>query len=250
MTDPRIHERRVQVAREKGQFRRRVILASLLLAALVTGGLLIVHSSLLGARHVVVIGASHTSRAAVVRVAGLEKAPPLVDLSPTAIARRVESLPWVSGADVSISFPTTVRISVTERTPVADVHSASGGWALCDATGRVLAHYALRPPGFPYIVDPAGAPPPGRWLGGRLDALAAMAASMPESMVTTISSLAFGPGGVTARLADGRTALFGSLADPAQKFLSLATVLARADLNGIKVIDLRVPADPALLTRA
>lgn len=238
------------MAREKGRYRRRLLFAGLLAASALAGALALLHSSLLGARHVVIEGDSHTSRSQLLRAAGLEGSPPLADLSPGAIARRLEALPWVKAAAVAISYPQTVRLSLTARTPVAAVHSAAGGWALCDATGRVLARYRLRPPGFPYVVDPAGAPAPGRRLGGRLDALAAMAASMPESMVGTVTDLYWGPLGATATLADGKTVLFGSASEPGQKFVSLATVLARADLAGINVIDLRVPADPALLTKA
>jgi cell division protein FtsQ len=250
VTDPRIHERRVKVAREKGRLRRRVIIASLVVVAGIIGSLFLLHSSFFGARHVVVEGADHTPVAAVLSASGLEKAPPLVDLSASGIKSRLEALPWVKSATVVISFPQSVRIELKERVPVAVSHAASGGWVLVDRTGRVLAHLSRRPGGYPYVADPAGAPLPGKWLGGREDSLSAMAAVMPESMVRQVSELTWGHPGAEAILSDGRVALFGSADQLEQKFVSLATVLARADLVGIKVIDLRVPSDPALLTKA
>lgn len=227
-----------------------MLIASLVVVLLLVGGLFFLHSSLLGARHVVVEGAEHTPVAAVLSTAGLENDPPLVDLSASGIAKKLDTLPWVKSAAVEISYPDSVHIQLTERVPVAVSHAAAGGWALLDRSGRVLAHLAARPAGYPYVVDPAGAPAPGQVLGGRLDSLASMAAAMPESMVNSVSELLWGRPGAEAKLANGDLALFGSAAQAEQKFVSLATVLARADLAGIKVIDLRVPSNPALLTKA
>lgn len=247
MTDPRIHERRVLVAREKGRFRRRLLGAGLVLALLVAGGLALVHSSFLGARHVEVSGSAHASHAAVVRRAGLDGSPPLVDLSAPVIARRVETLAWVEKASVSLAWPSTVRIHVTERVPVGYVRAAAGGWAVTDRTGRVLEDVASKPAGLPEISSQLAAPAVGRWLPARLATLAAAAAVMPQSMVSRIVDLQWGPEGIEAALPGKITAVFGNSSLLHDKFVALATVLARMNLSEIVTIDLQVPSSPALL---
>lgn len=247
MTDPRIHERRVLVAREKGRRRRRVLAGVLVLAALAGGGLALVHSSLFGARHVEVTGSPHVARSEVVAVAGLAGAPPLVDLSPAAIARRLERLPWVETASVSLSWPTTVRIAVVARTPVAALR-AGGGWAVVDPTGRVLEDVASRPSSLPVVsAGDVPVPPPGGSLPRSVAALARVAAVMPESMVPEVTAVTLGRGGIVLQLADNMRALLGNTSLLRDKFVALKTVLVRADLSGISVIDLQVPSAPVLL---
>jgi cell division protein FtsQ len=151
VTDPRIHERRVLVARQLGRRRRRRIVVAAVLVTLGLGGLALVHSSVFGAKNVEVSGDRHTPRAAVLRAAGLIGAPPLVDLDAAAIASRVDRLPWVASATVDISWPSTVSIRLKERVPVAAVQLAAGGFAICDPTGRVLEDVATRPPSLPLV---------------------------------------------------------------------------------------------------
>lgn len=246
MTDPRIHERRVQVAREKGRLRRRAIVVGLAVASLLLAGLALVHSSFFGARHVELEGAAHTSYPRVVAAAGLRGAPPLVDLSAAVIARRVEALPWVEKAAVALEWPSTVRIELTERTPVAVVRGGTG-YALVDRTGRVLEDLASRRAGLPYLLSSGALPSPGGRLSGHGPALAAVAADMPESMVNEVTALGWTRQGATVRLRDGIVALIGSPQAVGEKFVSLATVLAKADLSDIGTIDLRVPSDPVLI---
>ncbi len=246
MTDPRIHERRVRVARETGRRRRRAILASLALALVVAGGFALVHSSLFGARHVEISGPAHASHTEVVRVAGLEGAPPLVDLSAALIARRVETLPWVQTATVSLSWPTTVHIRVTGRIPVALVAVASGGYALVDPTGRVLEDVATKPAGFPTIAVSGSIPRPGGDLNRDGASLARVAAATPQSMVSEIAVIARGPLGIEVRLPGKLVAVLGNDTLLADKFVALKTVLTRVDLRGVTTIDLRVPSAPVL----
>ncbi|MGH9299506.1 MAG: cell division protein FtsQ/DivIB, partial [Acidimicrobiales bacterium] len=159
--------------------------------SLCTGGFALVHSSLLGARHVEVTGASHTPRAEVLSAAGLVHPTPLADLSAPAIASRVETLPWVKTADVNISWPETVSIKVNERVPVAvmalpasgrDNSSRSPRFAVCDPTARILALTSGRIAGLPMMapLGETGQPTPGRFLGGDAPSLASIAAAMPE----------------------------------------------------------------------
>ena len=248
MTDPRIHERRVVVAREKGRHRRRYLLVGVVIVLLASGGFALVHSSVLGARHVEVSGLGHTSYSAVVKAAGLEGAPPLIDLSTSVIAERVEALPWIDTASVSLSWPTTVHIRLVERTPVAFIRSGSGSWALLDPSGRVLQDVSVKPSRLPFLESSAAASAPGHRSSATLSTLAHVASAMPQSMVREISDVRWGHvQGVVADLSSRRVAILGTPALLHDKFVALATVLAHGDLSGIRTIDLRVPSAPLLL---
>lgn len=254
MTDPRIHERRVKVARDNGRRRRRRVLAGLVVLGLAGAGFALVHSSVFGARHVRVSGAPNVTRSSVVAAAGLQGAPPLVDLDPSALAARVEHLPWVLTAAVRIAWPSTVAIRLTERIPVAVVAApGTDSYAICDVTGRVLEIVHGRPASLP-LVQLVGAltgpGAPGTSLPAKDRQELQVAAEMPESMVAEVTELTLTAAGAVADLTDHLTAIIGPAADLRQKFVSLATVLAHGDLSGISSIDLRVAAAPVLIPAA
>lgn len=238
------------MAREQGRRRRRILLALVVCGALAGSALALLHSSVLGARHVEVSGSAHAPYATVVKVAGLEGAPPLVDLSAERIASRVEQLPWVEHATVAFSWPSTVRIRLTDRTPVAVVSAGAGRFAVADPTGRVLEILTTRPSGLPLIVTGREPPAPGHLLKGAGAILAKVAATMPESMVREVTDLRYASKEVVADLSNGLVAVLGGPSLLRDKFVALATVLAHGNLAGIGTIDLRVPGAPVLIRKS
>jgi len=247
VTDPRIHERRVRVERERGRRRLRILLGTILAAGLIAGTLAVLHTSLFGARSVLITGAAHTPRGEIIHVTGLYREPPLIDLNTTAMARRLDRLPWVASASVKLDWPSTVAISLTERTPVAASVLPSGRYAVLDASGRVLADERSRPAALA-LVEPSRTPgDPGSSLGASARSLLAAAAALPVSLLPQVDQIAVSRSdGVVVRLAGGREAVVGDDEALAQKFVSLATVLRRVNLTGISGIDLRVPTSPVL----
>jgi cell division septal protein FtsQ len=243
------------VARQHGRRRRRRILAALAVACLLSGGLALVHSSVFGARHVRVTGASSLTSSSVLAAAGLQGDPPLIDLDPAAIAARVEHLPWVLTAAVRVAWPTTVAIHVTERIPVAAVMLAGqrSSYAICDVTGRVLEIVPTRPESLPVLVlagAGAGSPgAPGSSLPARDRPELEVASAMPESIVHSVTVVTATSLGAVVKLKDHLTAIIGDATGLSQKFVSLATVLAHHHLTGISAVDLRVPAAPVLIPK-
>jgi hypothetical protein len=139
--DPRIKERRTAVVRQAGRRRRRILLIALAVVALAVGAWCFLHTKVLAARVVTVVGSVHTPDAEIVAAAGLGGHPPLIDVDTGAVAAKVEQLPWVATAAVSRDWPDGVRIVVTERTPVAAVSATApagsgttGGAAAAGAT--------------------------------------------------------------------------------------------------------------------
>jgi cell division protein FtsQ len=244
--DPRITERRVGVARAAGRRRLKGLVAALVVVALGAGLFALAHSPLVSARLVTVSGARHTTTAEILAAGGLAGDPPLIDINTLAAAHAIERLPWVKTASVSVSFPSSARVVVTERHAVAVVGRKPGGEALLDVTGRVLADVPGHVAGLVTIEGLAPPPAPG---GRERDAAAllATAAALPASLVARVVALRVERGlGVVAVLRGAPRAILGSDSELAEKMVALATVLSRVSLQGIATIDLRAPSDPVL----
>ena len=210
MIDPRIRARRVGVERQRGR-RRLGVLAGVFVAAGLTAGTLgLLHSPLFGARTVVIAGAVHTGRGEILKVTGLDREPPLIDVNTAMMQRRLERLSWVSTASVHVDWPSTVSVAVVERIPVAASVLPSGGYALLDATGRVLSRQALRPTGLPLVGVPRPPGLPGSSLGAAARPLLTAAAALPVSLVAHVNDIvASGGDGIVVRLTGGMTAIVG-----------------------------------------
>src|SRR5688572_24483176 len=98
-----------------------MLLAGVAVACVRGAGMAASHSALLDVDHVQVLGATRTAQADVIRAAGLDRHRYLIELDGGKIARRVEGLPWVEDARVERRWPGTVRVTVSERTPLASV---------------------------------------------------------------------------------------------------------------------------------
>lgn len=252
--DPRIRARRATVARGRGR-RRRVAAAVVATVVVVAGALLAAaHSSLLGVHRVRVSGAVRTGAASVVRASGLGSHPPMIDVNGARVARRVEALPWVRTAAVSLSWPSTVVVRVVERVPVAQMRTRAGSWAEVGSGGRVLV-VAKRPAsGLLAVtgVDPPAAP--GRRASPQLAGALAVASALgpdldPRVSVVTVTaggdlslSITQAPGAPSAVA----TVALGPPTELAAKLEALRTLAAEVDLRGVRSIDLRVPQVPAL----
>jgi cell division protein FtsQ len=116
------------------------------------GGLswVVLGSSWFAARSVQVVG-THEVPAEVVRaVAGVPLGTPMLRLDTKAIGTRVAAVPRVASVQVRCNLDGTVRIEVTERTPVAFVRRGDGV-RLVDATGTDYATVPTEPPGLPEL---------------------------------------------------------------------------------------------------
>lgn len=246
--DPRMQARRDDVARRetRRRMRRAVVVATLVMLVGVAWALL--HSSLLSARVVTVSGSAHTPDAAVVAAAGLADHPPLVDVSTAAAAAGVERLPWVERATVVRQWPDGVRISVVDRSAVAVVAepAPAQGWALIDASGRVLADVAQRPSGLMEVAGPSPPGAPGTRVPGLRGALA-VSSTLPAAFAGQVTEVAEGSGaGITLHLTSPLTVYLGSSTDLHAKYEDVAALLAGAPLASGEVVDVSAPAAPVV----
>jgi cell division protein FtsQ len=248
--DPRIKRRRIEVKREEGRKRLRILLGSVGAIALAVGVVGATRSPLLDVDHVVVTGAEHTSVDAVTARGGLAGHPQMIDVGTGRVARRVQSLPWVATATASRQWPATVKVVLTERRTIALTAAAGGGWAQVDATGRVLEVGMTGPQGLPIVVGIA----PARQAGSRLSpagriAMQVAAALPPELRTVTGEVAALPDGEVELHVAPAGTIRLGDTSQLADKLSSAVTVLSGLTPKSWKVLDVRVPRAPVLTRR-
>lgn len=245
---PRIGRRRAQVARDRGRRRLRAAVAGCVVFGIGAGALLLLHSPFLSARHVTVEGADHTALSLVVRTAGLQGHPPLIDVSSGAASRRLEALPWVGRAVVRRRWPDSVTVEITERQPVAvTAAEAPATWALIDATGRVLQWQATRPAGLPLLVSPVRAGPAGSRIGPAAVPGLAVVQAAQSALDEAVVQVTVGTSGMVTMLLPGSVeAVMGQSDALGPKMAALRSVLAGAPPAGPETIDVTVPGEPTV----
>jgi cell division protein FtsQ len=245
--DPRIRERRVAVKRDEGRRRLRLLVAGASVLAVVAVVYAVVRSPLLDVDTIRVRGASNTPPAEVARAGGLDRHPQLVDLDHAKVAARIETLPWVQRATVVRRWPGTVEVTLLERTPLAAVPGDGGGWAMVDATGRVLEVDGEAPAGMPTITAPVAAPPPGSRVSTSTRGALLVLESMPGSLTTRITGIEVDDQGeLKLRFEGAPPVRFGPPTSVRPKLVAVATLLSRTNLKGATGVDVRVPTAPVL----
>jgi len=250
--DPRFRRRWVEVRREEGRRRFRVLLAVTAVVALGCGAWAATDSVLLDLDQVVVQGAVRTTPEEVRFASGLRPGEPMLDVDEGAARRGVEALPWIGDASVRRQWPGRVRILVNERAPVAATEAQPGAMALIDNTGRVLDWVPEPPSGLPVLagLPPAGAP--GTTLAADGVATLQVAIALPAELRTRISGLAPAPGDggeVELRLDPEGMVRLGPPDDLDRKFTAIRAVLTQVDLRNLAVLDVRRPENPVLTRR-
>lgn len=253
--DPRIRRRRVEVGRDEGRRRLRLLLVGLAVVGLAVGAYGITRSPLLDVDDVVVQGTARVPHAEVVRTAGLSGRTAMVDLDGPTIARRVERLPWVEHAEVTKEWPGRVRIDVVERTPVAAVSVAAppgqpARWVLADVSGQVLDSAPAPAAGLVQVLTTQAPGAPGSSLAPATRAAVALAASFRSPLEGRVGRIVIGANGDLELTLDDRIqVLFGSPGEADRKLVALTTLVDRVDLKTAKSIDVRVPSSPVLTRR-
>jgi cell division protein FtsQ len=223
--------------------RRRNLVISL---GVLTGFVLLllgaVMSPLLDIEQIQVVGAGSAEHEAEIRRAsGLEVGDPIVTFLPGSTTHKVDDLPWVATAHVSRDLPNIVRITVTERDPVAWVKAGSRALVV-DGTGRVLWRADAPPAGLPELLGVADVSGPGGLV--RPVVLPATAAALGADLGSRTASVQLDDGTMTVQVGDGPQLRFGAPTQVAAKARVAAAVLAALGGNTVAYIDVTVPAAP------
>lgn len=251
--DPRIEERRLDVARRAGRRRLAWVCAGAGVVAAVGIVLAVLHTPWMSAQVLMVTGKHpNTPTAAIEAATGLEGHPPLIDVNTGAVAARVERLPYVAAAQVHRQWPDGVNITVTERVPAVQMAGPKTGWSILDAHGRTLGVVPAQAPGLVVVivVGPSGDVPPapvGQALGPQAAAALTVWHTLPRAFAAQVVVVTEAANAtVSLYLNSGLTVLLGTTDDLSAKYEDVAAIIAHATLTGAKTIDVTVPQSPTV----
>lgn len=224
--------------------RRAWAVGAVAFAVIGTAGFFLSRSSVFHVRHVDVAGAAHRSRADIVRLSGVTGATNALWLDERGVELRLEQDPWIASATVSTSFPWTVHVEVTERTPSAVVDRGTD--RLLVATDGTPLGLAGRVFGLPLIVMPPagaleGAPP------SLQPAARAIGALPPEILARVRQVIVSLDGTLELRLQGGPRVEFGPATEIAAKARAIASILAWSDdeAQPLATVNVVSPGAPA-----
>lgn len=232
-----------QRRRHAGRRRRWRMVALVLVVAVVVGACawLLLASPYLLAERTRVEGAGEVGQARVSSAADVPAGVPLARVDLDAVRQRVEAIPAVESADVSRSWPHTVRVQVTPRTPVATVEGGrapEGQVAVLDGAGVTFAAAPAEAEGLPVVrladgVDAEGVSEAAKVVSALPADLGARVATVD---VASVDEVVLG-------LRGGRTVQWGSAEQSATKAEVLGVLLAQVP-RGVDEVDVSVPGRP------
>lgn len=85
-----------------------------------------------------VIGRTHTRAEDILAAIDMRQGDPLLAINPADVRDRLETLPWVKTASVERLLPGEIRVTLTERMPIALWQTRNGAFHLVDADGVVI----------------------------------------------------------------------------------------------------------------
>ncbi len=241
--DPRVRERRRAVQQAKERHRLRVALVLLSVPAAFGAGVLLLRSAAFDVDLVRVEGVDEMRGEDVREAAAVDLGAPLAFVDAGAVEGRVELLPWVADASVSIDWPGTLRVEVTEHRPAAFIRRAEGGVLLVASGGAVLGEAEVPPSGTVEITGVRRLPAPGDVLVP--SGAAGVVGDLPSPLAESVATVDLGEAGVSLTLVSGPEIRLGTLADMAAKGSAALAVLDR--LGGdddVAYIDVSVPGAP------
>ena len=222
-------------AKSLTSWRVRLGLVVVVVSVLVLAAVVVSRSSLFAVRSIDVTGASRLTTARVIARAHIDGSTNALWLDEDAVERRLERHPWISEAYVSAALPSTVRISIVERTPVAVAINRLGELYIA-ADGTSLGR-ANDDAGLP-LIDSAGR-----------EVAAAALAAMPVAVRSAVESVEYRvDGSLEVRLHDGVTVSYGTADRLVDKGRIVERILAWAEESGEELdsVDVTAPGSPAV----
>ncbi|MFF0144808.1 cell division protein FtsQ [Amycolatopsis sulphurea] len=224
----------------RGKEIRRRWVALLFVVTLLGLGYLLFFSSVLAVKSVSVFGAKTVPAEQIRAAAAVPPGEPMLRADVDAIRDKVAELPGIATVDVSRSWPTTLEITVTERTAIAFFDSGPGGDGvhLVDGGGVVFKTVKTRPAGLPELKLPkvSVTDPVTR-------AVTAVLGVIPETMLKQVTTAtAKTPASVEFTLSTGKTVRWGDAEDTERKAKVLAALLTQPG----KVYDVSSPELPTV----
>lgn len=237
----RMRQRRARASGLRRPTRRQTLRRRWVALGVVVGTIALVYglffTGLLGVRSVQVSGTKDMNPQQVQDVALVSLGSPMLTIDLAAIRDRVAALPRVASVDVSRSWPSTVRVSVVERTPVGVV-KMPGAVHLIDGTGKDYAVSPTVPPGLPELQLTK----PGQDDPLTMAVVQVLAAVPAKVRAEVLSVSAKSPNAVVLALSAGREVRWGGVAQSPRKADVLTTLMTQQG----KVYDVSSPQLPTI----
>jgi cell division protein FtsQ len=243
--DHRIAERRHEVTEERARGRLRWLIWLVLAVGLVAAAIWFVKSPILTIRSVTVTGAERTDPAAIAGSLGVTDGTPTISVRAGEIEAALLASPWIADADVSVSWPGSIEIHVSERVPVASITTDLGRFnAAADGVLVERVDDNAVPP--VVLTDQLGAAREGDRVAhpgsyGALEFLAALPPSLRRATTVTVT-------GATLEAVVGDYLIV--LGRPSEMAFKAAAVeaLVATGLEAGSRIDVTAPNRPAVAT--
>jgi cell division protein FtsQ len=200
----------------------KVLVWGILIAVICTGlGLVLYFTPLMSVRNLVIDGIQAVPREDVEAAVAVRTGTPLLQVDTNKVADRVATIRRVASVRVQRDYPSSLRVTVVERIPVA-VKDLPDGTHQFDRDGVDFAT-GPPPPGVPYLdVDhPGPSDPPTR------AALEVMVALRPEVAKQVARIAAPSIASITLTLTDSRQVIWGTTDRTDEKAEKLAALLTR-----------------------
>ncbi|HEX8120945.1 MAG TPA: cell division protein FtsQ/DivIB [Solirubrobacteraceae bacterium] len=143
------------------------------------------------------------------------------------LRQAVSAFPTVDDIEVDGDFPSTLRIEVVEREPVAVV--GEGDDKMPVTAGGTVLRGATAPDDLPLIDD------------SHAEAVLELLGAAPRPLLRRAERAFAGERGLTVRMADGPVLYFGTASELQAKWAAAARVLADPTAEGATYVDVRVP---------
>lgn len=241
-------EERQRRQAEQRQRRRRVLAVAVAAVVVVlVAGIAIYRSPLLTIETIEVEGVDHLTEPDVLAYAAVATGTTLPSVDADAIEDRLEQDPWVASAEVKRRLPSTLRIVVQERVPVALVDDGAVYWSV-DGTSLILGESVPETGAALPIIQ--GVPGLGATPGAVSDvdslgnALAAIA-GMPDDMRAIVVSLSAPSVDETTLITDtGVEIRIGNAGEDLAKKCAVALSILAEKGDAVVYIDVRSADKP------
>lgn len=124
--DPRLKERRIGVAEDRAKRNMGRLLRFLIAILVVGGGVWLMYSPWLSVSQVQTTGISQSDANHILATHDVVAGSPMFTIDADSVVEYLLADPWVANAEVTKEWPSQVTVVISERTPVAWSHTASG----------------------------------------------------------------------------------------------------------------------------
>lgn len=234
----RLRKQRRAKQRLDGRWRPRWYVVVSAGVALLIGGLLLLSSPILAIKRVDVEGNVYTDPRLLAAVIAELEGDPILTADLHGAQVRVEAIPWVRKARVSMHLPSRILIQVDERTPLAYVRSSDGFNRVIDRDGRVLDVIEGDPTDYVRINGIAPTLVAGDFVPQPFLGAAQLINALPVDLAERLVSASVSPEGeISLQFTPNLQVIFGAPSDYQAKLVGVINEIKRQGSRSYTVID-------------